>query len=100
MSILDNRRVVTICGSMRYYNHMLAEATKRTVLGEIVLMPFVLKVDDSIDSDMLDELHRDKIGISDAIVIVHAEGVDIGASTAEEIAYAQQSGKKIEWVEV
>lgn len=86
-------RVITICGSMRHYNQMLALANELTLEGSIVLMPFVLKVDDPGMDEELQKLHKAKIDLSDAICVV---GVP-GDSTREEIAYAREHSKEVEW---
>src|SRR5437764_11642300 len=70
---MDNPRIVTICGSMRFYQEMLAHASKLTIEGVIVLMPFVASETGWIKS-MLDELHRQKIAMSHAILVVNPGG--------------------------
>ena len=87
----DRDRIVTICGSMRHYNQMLALANELTLVGFIVLMPFVLKIDDPGKDEELQRLHRDKIDLSGAIYVVGTPG----ESTREEIAYATSQGKKV-----
>lgn len=93
--------VVTICGSMRYYDKMLEVANKLTGDGNIVLMPHIAKYVGGVKSDdnkiMLDNMHKRKIDMSESIVVV---GTHIGESTASEIAYAQNTSKKITyWTE-
>lgn len=92
-------RIVCVCGSMRYYNHMLALANELTLGGKIVLLPFVLKEPgDSASADMLQALHHEKIGMSDEVIFL-SEGQGYGESTAEELEYAQSLGKAIEHIE-
>ena len=90
------RKIVTICGSMRYFPEMLVEAKRLTAEGWIVLMPFVLKPPSSTQaielSDPLMGLHRDKIDMSDSILVVG----EPGTSTLDEIAYAISTGKEVE----
>ena len=85
--------VVTICGSMRYYNQMLALANELTLEGKIVLLPFVLKVDDPGQDADLQRMHRAKIDMSDEVYIF-APG-RMGLSTGEEYKYAQEQEKQI-----
>ena len=88
--------ITTICGSMRYYDDMIGVAEHLTRHGQIVLMPHCVKNDegDPINSDMLDEMHRQKIDMSDDIVVV---GNYIGDSTRSEIAYATRTGKHVRY---
>jgi len=85
-------KVVTICGSMRYYNLMLEVAQDLTGQGYIVLMPFVKKGEGSTDIIMLDDMHKRKIDMSSGIVVV---GSHRGESTISEIEYAKQQKKDI-----
>lgn len=72
---------------------------KLTLEGNIVLTPNFfsnLKKED-IDLEMkktLDEMHRQKIDMSDEIFVINPEGY-IGESTKSEIKYAQEKGKVI-----
>lgn len=84
--------IITICGSMRYYPQMLDLAQDLTGKGYIVLMPFVKKGEGSTDIQMLDEMHKRKIDMSGAIVVV---GSHIGESTTSEIKYAEETGKVV-----
>ena len=88
--------VVTICGSMRYYGKMLQAATRLTIDGKIVLMPFVtvpLVTDEQREAKQkLDELHKRKIDLSESIVVV---GLHIGDSTSSEIAYAKENDVRV-----
>jgi len=88
--------VITICGSMRYAAKMTEIARIETANGAIILMPFVADYTGAQTADarkqMLDEMHRAKIDMSGAIIVV---GPHIGESTASEIAYARQTGKDV-----
>ncbi len=50
------------------------------------------------DKELLGELHRAKIDLSDAIFVVNIDGY-IGESTRREIEYAKQIGKEIMYLE-
>ena len=47
---------------------------------------------------MLDEMHKQKIDMSDEIYVINLGGY-IGESTKEEIEYAKANGKKISYLE-
>lgn len=47
---------------------------------------------------MLDEMHRQKIDMSNEIYVINFDGY-IGESTKFEIEYAQKNGKKISYLE-
>lgn len=46
----------------------------------------------------LDELHKRKINIADEILVLNVDGY-VGSSTASEIAYAREQGKRVRWLE-
>ena len=46
---------------------------------------------------MLDNLHREKIEMSDAIFVVNVDGY-IGESTSDEIEYAKSNGKTVRYL--
>lgn len=88
--------VITVCGSMRYYQEMLKSAEQLTSFGYVVLMPFVSDYAGGMTSDekkkMLDDMHRQKIDMANAILVV---GEHRGESTLVEINYAHLSGKPV-----
>lgn len=90
---MKKHKVLTICGSMRNYNQMLAAANTMTKEGWLVFMPFVLKVDDPGMDNELQEIHKSKIDLSDAILVIG----NPGDSTKEEIAYAKNLGIEIRY---
>jgi nucleoside 2-deoxyribosyltransferase len=95
-------KVVTICGSMRYYDRMIKVAEYYTAAGSVVLMPFVtIAADKQTDSEakaMLDRMHRQKIDMADAVAVVtDPETQYYGESTADEICYAENHGKAVLW---
>ena len=90
---------VTICGSSRFKNEIMAVAHDLTLQWHIVLMPCVfhhadneeLTVEDKI---RLDNLHREKIMMSDAIFVVNVDNY-IGESTFGEIDWATRMKKEV-----
>lgn len=91
--------VITICGSMRFYNIMLKAAEELTTVQYIVLMPHVTKgvSNSTISEEELDRLHRAKIDMSDGILVVTGPDDYIGDSTSQEIAYAESTDKPIHY---
>lgn len=47
---------------------------------------------------MLDDMHLRKIDLADEIFVINVGGY-IGESTRREIAYAEQTGKKVNYLE-
>jgi hypothetical protein len=86
--------IVTICGSMRYYEEMLNVAQTLTGNGYIVLMPFVKKGEGSTDIVMLDDMHKTKISMSEAIYVI---GAHRGESTLSEIEYAKEHNIEVRY---
>ena len=91
--------VITICGSSRFKNEIMAVAHDLTLQGHIVLMPCVFHHADeeeltTEDKIRLDNLHREKINISDAIFVVNVDNY-IGESTYGEIDWANRMKKEI-----
>jgi hypothetical protein len=95
--------IVTICGSMRFYQQMLTVAEELTLDGFIVLMPFVRK-EPFMEADVnhpgnviekLDAQHKRKIDLATSIVVVSDDSGYYGDSTRSEIDYAQLHRKTI-----
>lgn len=81
------------------------EAQKRlTLQGNIIISVglFGHSGDDEVWRDgmqeMLDDMHRRKIDMADAIYVINVGGY-IGESTKEEIEYARRNGKDILYLE-
>ena len=96
------RKVVTLCGSMRFWDK-IQETFERLELenGYVVLgiAPNALgKELTERDISLLAELHRVKIDLSDAIFVVNVGGY-IGESVEAEIEYAKAKGKEILYLE-
>ena len=88
--------IVTICGSMRFYEFMLQRAEELTAEGKIVLMPFVTKSGrPAVSPEMLDEMHRRKIDLSSEIEVITGFTGYVGQSTAGEIEYARKNDKGV-----
>lgn len=91
--------VITICGSSRFKNEIMAMAHDLTLQGHIVLMPCVFHHADNEELTTeekirLDNLHKEKIMMSDAIFVVNVDNY-IGESTYGEIDWANRMKKEI-----
>ena len=92
-------KVITICGSLRFKKEMMEISEKMELQGNCMLTPIYPTKDDKdayTDEEvlMLDKMHKEKIKISDAILVVNVNNY-IGSSTKSEIEYAKSLGKEI-----
>ena len=96
------RKVVTICGSVKFWDKMQEMHERLELENEYVvigLAPHVMERDFTKEErDLLDRLHKEKIDISDAIFVVNVGGY-IGNATKSEIEYAKKKGKEIMYLE-
>ena len=88
--------IITLCGSTRFKDLFLEAARDLTLQGWIVLMPGVFGHADNFEwteeqKKNLDELHLEKIRMSNAIFVLNYEEY-IGESTKKEIEYAKLIG--------
>ena len=92
--------IITICGSTRFKDQIMTVARDLTLAGHIVLAPFVFQhADESIqltteEKIQLDNLHKQKINMSDAIFVVNVDNY-IGESTYGEIDWANRMEKQV-----
>lgn len=93
--------IITLCGSSRFEPLFHYLNNRFTRNGWIVLTMGVFEHSDSeiyaltpTEKERLDELHKRKIDMSDAIYVVNPEGY-IGESTRSEIDYAIAHGKNV-----
>ena len=94
-------KVITICGSLKYQNEMMALAEKLSLEGNCVLTPIwpvrkKLKKIDEIEN--LKKSHFKRIDFSDAIFVANISNY-IGESTKSEIEYAKKLNKEIIYME-
>lgn len=94
--------IITLCGSIRFKEEFLKVQEKLTLKGNIVFTPnFFNNLQGKISVEMkkmLDEMHRQKIDLSDEIYVINVNGY-IGESTKSEIEYAIANGKKVKYLE-
>ena len=103
MSIKNKYNIITLCGSIKFKDEFMKVQEKLTLDGNIVFTPNffnnVRKEDiDEKMKKMLDEMHKQKIDMSDEVYVINFGGY-IGESTKTEIEYAKAKGKKISYLE-
>lgn len=97
-------KVITLCGSTRFKEQFLEAQKQLTLEGNIVISVglFGHSGDDEVWADgvkkMLDDMHKRKIDMADAIYVINPGGY-IGESTRNEIEYARRNGKEIMYLE-
>ena len=102
MNNINKYNIITLCGSIRFKEEFLKVQEKLTLDGNIVFIPNFfssLKGEISIEmKEMLDEMHRQKIDMSDEVFVINLNGY-IGESTKSEIEYAISKGKNVSYLE-
>lgn len=97
-------KVITLCGSTRFKDAFLETQKRLTLDGNIVISVglFGHSGDDEVwkegTKEMLDNMHKRKIDMSDGIYVINVGGY-IGESTRSEIDYAIRNGKTVEYLE-
>ena len=96
------RKIVTICGSLRFI-HKIQEMAEILELenGWVVLSPIPHTLNKKLtdhEKVLLGDIHKAKIDLSDAIFVVNVGGY-LGEAVKEEIAYARDKGKEIFFLE-
>lgn len=96
--------VITLCGSTRFKEQFLEAQKRLTLEGNIVISVglFGHSGDEEVwtpgTKEMLDNMHKRKIDMADAIFIINVGGY-IGSSTCSEIEYAKANGKEVLYLE-
>lgn len=97
-------KVITMCGSTKFEKEFIECWRQLTLEGNVVFMiaPFWREPGQrDFNEDVLEmfqQIHFQKIKMSDAIFVVNPGGY-IGESTAKEIAKAREWGKEILYLE-
>lgn len=96
-------KVITLCGSLRFKDEMMKVALELELQGNCVLTPIYPISDDKDafteeEAEMLGDMHRCRIDLSDAVYIVNKDGY-IGSSVKAEIEYAKSKNKEIIYLE-
>ena len=95
--------IITLCGSTRFKEEYEAVAKDLALQGHTVLSVNLFAHADNIELTQeqkirLDNAHKQKISISDAIYVIN-KGQYIGESTYGEIDWAERLGKQIFFLE-
>ncbi len=102
--------VVTLCGSTEFKDQFLKTQAELTMKGYIVISVGAFSHTDENFVDnmsaeeqaemkkMLDDMHKRKIDMADAIYVINVGGY-IGKSTRSEIEYAKANGNIIRYLE-
>ena len=92
-------KIITVCGSLKFKEEMIKIAVEMELRGNCVITPIYPT---NSDKDaytneqilVLNEMHKEKIRLSDAILVVNVNG-SIGSSTRSEIEFAKGLNKEI-----
>lgn len=93
-------KIITVCGSLRFYKEMMEITEKIELEGNCMLVPIYnpskTSKDDFTEEEalMLDKMHKERIKLADAILVVNVNGY-IGDSTRKEIEFAKFLNKEI-----
>lgn len=95
--------IITVCGSSRFKKEILKAARDLALAGNTVLAPTVFHHMEEEDLPkevllQLDNSHKEKIEMSDAIFVVNVNKY-IGESTFGEIDWAQRKKKQVYFLE-
>lgn len=100
--MIGEYKVITLCGSTRFKDDFERINKELTLLGNIVISVgcFGHSGDTFTEEQkiMLDDIHKRKIDMADAIYVINKNGY-IGASTRSEIKYAIAHGKQVIFME-
>ena len=106
--ICNKPRIVCLCGSTRYWETFRDVGLDLTMAGIIVLSIGIATPDSMVlahpdtnqgkaQKSMLDQLHKQKIDLADAILVLNVDNY-IGDSTRSEIAHAESMKKPVRWL--
>ena len=91
-------KVITVCGSYKFKKEMNEITEKMALKGNCMLTPIELtkpnKAYTKEEALMIDKMHKEKIKLSNTILVVNVGGY-IGNSTKSEIEYAKSLNKEV-----
>ncbi len=102
--MVNEFKVITLCGSTRFKDAFLEAQKRLTLEGNIVVSVglFGHSGDEEVwkpgIKDMLDRMHLSKIDMADEVFVINVDGY-IGESTSREIDYALAHGKSVKYLE-
>lgn len=96
--MIKGYKIITLCGSTRFKEDFERVNRELTLAGNVVLSVGCFGHAGDVFTEeqkvMLDDIHKRKIDMSDAIYVINKNGY-IGSSTKSEIIYAGVTGKEI-----
>lgn len=92
-------KIITVCGSLRFMKEIMEITERMDLQGNCMLSmiyPARSNKEDYTDEEitMLNKMHRERIKLSDAILVVNVDNY-IGSSTKSEIEFAKSLNKEI-----
>lgn len=98
--MVGNYEIITLCGSTKFKDTFIKAQKELTLKGKIVISVGLFgHADDEYGNTiteevktMLDDMHKRKIDMSDAIMVIDDDDY-VGKSTQSEIDYAKAQGK-------
>lgn len=101
--MFNGRKIVCLCGSTKFKEAFEKANKEETAKGNIVLTVAMFGHLEGLDmnSEMkktFDEVHFDKILLSDEVLVLNVGGY-IGEATKNEISYAIENKKMIRYLE-
>ncbi|MEI5995083.1 hypothetical protein [Candidatus Enterococcus mansonii] len=92
-------KVITVCGSLTFKEEIIHVASQMELRGNVLLIPIFPVNNDKVvfteeELIMLGKMHKEKIKLSDAILVVNVNSY-IGNSTKDEIEFAKSLNKEI-----
>lgn len=102
--MIGNYKIVTLCGSTRFKEQFLKVQKRLTQDGCIVISVGLFGHSSDKEGwkpgtkEMLDDMHLRKIDLADEIFVINVGGY-MGESTKREMTYAEETGKKVNYLE-
>ena len=93
-------KIITVCGSVKFFQEMIEISEKMELEGNCILVPIYNPMKTNLNSftekeiQILNKMHQERIKLSDAILVVDVNHY-IGNSTKTEIEFARSLNKEI-----
>lgn len=95
------RKIITLSGSMKFWDEFIETGRRLSMDGHIILCPFKDTDPDHITQErkkMHEEVHNQRIDMCDELYVLNKNGY-IGKSTINEILYAMKNNKSVSFAE-
>ncbi|MFR5876684.1 MAG: hypothetical protein ACLUFN_09375 [Eubacterium sp.] len=92
-------KIITVCGSLKYKEEIMKITEQMALQGNCMLsIVYPAKSDQDVytdeEKDILGKMHKERIRISDAVLVVDIDNY-IGRATKSEIEFAKALDKEI-----